>query len=179
MSDAVVYLGADLPIRSGLTITFRARFTGSADHEAIRAEVERPHPDGTFSDTTIALEGDLTVVTTNLLLGRSPTGRVVIPLSFLGGVLGLWMVIELGDSLSSLTVLTFFMAGVVLLPVAVLGPQQARYRLKAVDLDAHQRQFESKCREALDLGSVPPSLTAGDHARDEEDPSSSARRHGA
>ncbi len=178
MSGAVVYLGADVPIRAGTTITFRARFTGTADTEAVRREVELPHVDGAFTDTTIENEGGIAIVTTQLRLGHSPTGCLVVPLSFLGAILGLWLVVEVGDAAKSLEVFAFFMGGVALLPMAVIAVQQARSRLKSVDLDALQTRFEQKCRDGLNAGSLPlPGV--GTHEHDGAGPSSFERLPGA
>lgn len=160
-SEVVIYLGADVPTRKVSHVLFRTRFKGEVSVATLVNTLEAPGAAKRFTlmhftQTKVETEAGVTTVSTQLRL-LPPGGKLMnAAASAFGGFAAFLAELRLDPDPETWGLLLAFFVGMAAGPVLVALLRRAVARLRPVDLEAHQRQFEAKCREALDLGSALP-----------------------
>lgn len=161
-SDVVVYLGADVPARKFSHVLFRTRFKGEVSVATLVNTLEAPGAAKRFTlmhftQTKVETEAGVTTVSTQLRLLPRRSKLMNAAASTFGGFAAFMAELRFNPDPDTWGLLLAFLVGMAAGPVLVALLRRVVARLRPVDVEAHQRQFEAKCREALDLGpALPP-----------------------
>lgn len=161
-SNPIVYLGADVPVRRVSHVLFRTRFKGEVSVATLVNTLETPGAAKRFTlmqftQTKVETEAGVTTVSTQLRVLPPRSKLVTAAASTFGGFAAFVVELRFSADPDTWGLVLAFLAGMAAGPVLVGVLRRAVARLRPVDVEAHLRQFEAKCREALDLRSALPS----------------------
>ncbi len=160
-SDLVVYLGADVPVRRISHVLFRTRFKGEVSIATLVNTLETPGAAKRFTlmrfaQTKVETEAGVTTVSTQLRLLPRRSKLTNAAASTAGGFAAFMAELRFNPDYDSSGLLLAFFVGMAAGPLLAALVRHTIARLRPVDVEAHQRRFEAKCREALGLGSALP-----------------------